>query len=235
MKPELGCAEPCLPGNLEEKLQACVKYNLWLELVNKGRRDLSTLNSYDVEVKTVQAYLLHQYSLIGRARAERRAAKEHVKSTVEVASEVGARYVLTVPSYGYGFAEQAHERCRRAFEDLAAYAGDHGVILLVEALSPRKSSFLPSLGMVHAFIASLNVENIALAADTRHAFDAGEDILAYRDSVAELHLKDSEALPPGRGEINFKRILRHPWPQLCLEYQSEGGELEGVLDFLGFL
>lgn len=226
MKLNLGCAESCLPGiTLEEKLQACKKHRLWIELIHKGERDLDVLSSYDVDVKTVQAYLLHKLSIIGRERAERRAAYEHVKSTIETASNVGAEYVLTVPSYGYEFADNPREECAEAFRDIAAIAGEYGVKVLIEALSPRRTSFLPSLAEVSSFIASLDLENTALAADTCHAYDAGEDVLVLKSQVKELHLKDSRGRPPGKGALDFAPILKgHPWPQLCLEYRSDDEE-----------
>lgn len=226
----LGCMEYCLPGvALEEKLDWCVKYRLWLELAHKGERDLDLLSSYEVEVKTVQAYLLHRFSLIGRDRAERRAAYEHVRSTIETAVEIGAEYVLTVPSYGYEFTDTPREECAGAFGDIDAFAREYGVTVLIEALSPLRTSFLPSLAEVSSFIASLDLENTALAADTCHAFDAGEDVLALKSQITELHLKDSGGRPPGEGLVNFAPILKgHRWPQVCLEYRSDNKEQELV-------
>lgn len=231
----MGCVEYCLPGStLEEKLRVCKRHKLWLELVNKEERDLGLLSSCDVKVKTVQAYLLHRYSLIGRERAERRAAWEHIRSTIEAAAEVGARYVLTVPSYGFEFTEHSYERCTGAFKNIAAFAQEYDVALLIEALSPSRTSFLPSLAEVSSFIASLNLDNIALAGDTCHALSSGEDVLAFRSQVAELHLRDSYSRPPGKGMVDFAPILRaHPWPQLCLEYKDNTEEaLKGALAFL---
>jgi sugar phosphate isomerase/epimerase len=237
MRLDLGCAEFCLPGGMEEKLRACRRHGLWMELANTGERDLSIFGSWDVEVRTVQAYLLHRYSLVGRVggRGERKAALEHVRGTVDMAQGVDAGYVLIVPGYGHDFSEDAEKRLGIVLRGLAEYAADRGVAILVEALSPRKTSLLPSLGAVEKFLLSLGEENLLLAGDTLHAFEAGEDVLDYRESIAELHLKDSDSLPPGRGGLDFKRILGEPWRQLCLEYRGDGRELEAVLDFLASL
>lgn len=231
---DLGCAEFCMPGGLEEKLRACRRHGLWMELANTGERDLSVFGSWDVEVRTVQAYLLHSYSLVGRSRGERKAALEHVRGTVDMAQGAGAGYALIVPGYGHDFTEDAEKKLGIVLRGLAGYAADRGVTILVEALSPRKTSLLPSLGSVEKFLRSLGEENLLLAGDTLHAFEAGEDVLDYRESIAELHLKDSASLPPGRGGLDFKRILGKPWRQLCLEYKSDGN-LEAALDFLASL
>lgn len=218
----LGCAEHCLPGAaLEEKLRACREHKLWLELVNKGERDLEILGSYDVKVKTVQAFLLHKISLVGVDRAERRAAREHVKNTIATAALVGAEHVLVVPSYGREFVKSFREEFAGALRDIASNAKENGITVLIEALSPLRTSFLPSLGEVSSFIAGMNLDNLALAADTGHAFDAREEVLAFKDRIAELHLKDTQGRAPGRGGLDFAAILKgHFWPQLCLEYRS---------------
>ena len=235
MRLDLGCAEFCLPGGMEEKLRACRRHGLWMELANTGERDLSVFGSWDVEVRTVQAYLLHRYSLVGRGRGERRAAMEHVRATVDMAQGIGAGYALIVPGYGHDFSEDSEKRLDIALRELAEYAADRGVAILVEALSPRKTGLLPSLGAVEKFLRSMGEENLLLAGDTFHAFEAGEDVLEYRETMAELHLKDSDSLPPGRGGLDFKRILGKPWKQLCLEYRGDGRELEAALAFLASL
>jgi sugar phosphate isomerase/epimerase len=232
MKLDLGCVEFCLPGDLPEKLTACKRHGLWLELANTAERDLGILNSYDVEVRTVQAYLLHQYSLIGWRRAERRAAREHVKTTIELASEVGARYALIIPGYGQKAVVKGKEKLDSTLKKLAGYASERGITILLEALSPRKTAFLPSLAAIQVFVASLNLENLAMAGDTCHAFEAGDDIKDYRRSLAELHLKDTDSKPPGKGVLDFRRILKKPWRQLCLEYNGNGRYLETSLRFL---
>jgi sugar phosphate isomerase/epimerase len=226
----LGCAEFCIPGELEEKLRLCREHGLWLELANTGERDLSPLDTWDVEVRTVQAFLLHHSSL-GARGGESKNAEEHVRRTVDMASEVGAAYALIVPGYGYGRPEGAEERLAESMRRLAEYAQERDVAILMEALSPRKTDLLPSMAAVQGFLERLGMENLALAADTCHAHEAGEDVLDYRELIHELHLKDTSGAPPGEGELDFKRILEKPWRQLCIEYRGEG-DVERVLDFL---
>ena len=228
---KLGCAEFCIGGGLEEKLRFCREHGLWLELANTGERDLSPLDSWRVEVRTVQAFLLHSYSL-GAGGEEGRAAVEHVQSTVDMAHEIGASYALVVPGYGFDHSGEAVQRLAGAMRGLAEYALERDVVILVEALSPRKTDLLPSLAEVHGFLARAGLEGLALAADTYHAYEAGEDVLDYRDEIQELHLKDTQGAPPGKGELDFKRLLGKPWRQLCIEYRQGGGEVEEVLSFL---
>lgn len=237
----LGCAEFCLPGkNLEKKLEAARKHNLWVELVNDKKKDLSVLNSFNVKVKSVQAYLLHDLSLLSRNPTIQKAALKHVKDTIEIASRVGAENVATVPAYGYEHITQPYKKCVEIFRELSNYALDYNIKILIEALSKKRTSFLPSLAEVRKLVKAIDRENVCLAADTCHIYDSGENVAdvlkKFRDEILELHLKDSDSLPPGRGKINFKKILKICKNSLlCLEYKSDSKkDLEDSLKHLKY-
>lgn len=237
----LGCAEFCLPGkNLEKKLEAARKYALWVELVNDKKKDLGILNSFDVKVKSVQAYLLHDLSLLSRNPAIQKAAIKHVKDTIEMAGKVGAENVATVPAYGYEHIVQPYKKCIEIFRELSNYALDYNIKILIEALSQKRTSFLPSLAEVRKLVKAIDRENVCLAADTCHIYDSGENVAEvlekFRDEIVKLHLKDSDSLPPGRGKINFKKILKICKNSLlCLEYKSNSEkDLEDSLRYLKY-
>lgn len=95
MRMTLGSVEFCLPGaSLKEKVVVAEKHNLWLELVNDKDKDLTILDSYDVDVKSVQAYLLHELSLLSGDYATSKAASRHVKDTIKLACKIGAENVV---------------------------------------------------------------------------------------------------------------------------------------------
>ncbi|MBI5254077.1 MAG: sugar phosphate isomerase/epimerase [Euryarchaeota archaeon] len=241
----LGCVEFCLPGrNLGEKLEAARKHALWVELVNDKKKDLSILNSSSVEIKSVQAYLLHDLSLLSKNAAAKKAALTHVKDTIEMAGRVGAENVLTVPTYGFEYVALPYKKCIKIFRELSNYALDCDVKILIEALSKKRTSFLPSLAEVNELVKAIDRENVRLAADTCHIYDslllcsgesATEVLKKFRDEIVELHLKDSDSLPPGKGKINFKKILKISKNSLlCLEYKGKNLErdLEDSLEHL---
>lgn len=239
----LGIAEFCLPGRtLKEKLAEAEKRRLWVELANRRRRDLSALDSFGVRIVTVQAYTLHHLSLISKIAAQRKAARKYVEETIEVARSVGAKYVLAVPSYGFDFISKPFEIAVEIFRGLCDYASERGIAILIEALSPKRTSFLPSLEQVNYFLNAIDRENAALAADTCHIHDSGEEVVEtlkkFKKEVVELHLKNSENKPPGKGSINFKGIMEVcRESQFCLEYKSKNPkrDLKGSLKFLARL
>ncbi|MDI6654581.1 MAG: sugar phosphate isomerase/epimerase family protein [Candidatus Hydrothermarchaeota archaeon] len=235
----LGCAEFCLPGkNLKERLEAARKHNLWVELVNNGKRDLSILSSFDTEIKSVQAYLLHDLSLLSKNAAIRKAALRHVKDTIEIAGKIEAGNVLTVPTYGFEYVAWPYKKCIEIFRELSNFALDFDVRILIEALSRKRTSLLPSLAETRGLVKAINRKNVCLMADTCHIYDSGENVAKmlkkFSSEIVELHLRDSESLPPGKGKLNFKKILRICKNSLlCLEYKS-GSEkdLEDSLKYL---
>jgi len=234
----LGAVDFVLGGRaVEEVLGIFEELGLWLEL---AKFDIApeVLESYQVEVRSVQAYELHRLSLTSPHREERIAALRHVKERIELAGRVGAHRVVTVPAYGYSHATKAREICVRAFRELGEHASEHGVDIAIEALSPKRTSFLPRLRDVVALVWEISRENVQAMADTMHLHDAGEDVAEvlahYGDEIAELHLKDTGSLPPGNGEINFERVFSHKLKaELCLEYS--GRSEEELREAVGFI
>lgn len=239
----LGIAEFCLPGRtLKEKLAEAEKRRLWMELANRRRRDLSTIDSFGVRIVTVQAYCLHDLSLISKSAARRKAARKHMEETIETARSVGAKYALAVPSYGFDFISKPFEIAIEIFRGICDYALERGIVILIEALSPKRTSFLPSLEQVNYFLNAVDRENAALAADTCHVYDSGEEVVEtlkkFKKKVVELHLKDGENKPPGKGSINFKGIVEVcRKSQFCLEYKSKNPkrDLKDSLKFIARL
>ncbi len=218
---DLGCVEFCLPGSLEEKLPYLEEKGLWLELANTGPRDLSALESYDVEVKAVQAYMLHEYPLLSKTRALREKAREHMVDTIRLAEEIDARSVLVVPTYGFELIENSWEECVSALRNFA----DAGMEILVEPLDPNRTSFLPKASEVAKLLEEVRRDNVAMVLDTFHIHESGEYpagvIEDYSKITREVHLRDSGAGQPGMGALDFRGIMRaSAGKRLCLEFQS---------------
>ncbi|NOZ59031.1 MAG: sugar phosphate isomerase/epimerase [Euryarchaeota archaeon] len=232
----LGAADLVMDAPLEEILGVFERLGLWLELARYGAEEV--LESYSVEVRSVQAYDLHYFSPVSPREEVRRAASEHIREKIELASRVGAVRVVTVPAYGYSHVEGAMEVCVSTFRELADFAVELGVEIAVEALSIRRTSFLPTLREVVGLVERIDRENVRAMADTMHLHDAGEDVpgivAEYGSRIAELHLRDAGSLPPGRGSLDFGAILSsRPRADLCLEYTAAGRDaLEEAVGFL---
>lgn len=223
---KLGCFEKCQSGGLEEKLGFLEARGLWLELANEGVRDLSILESYRVEVKTVQAYLLHKLRWLSPDKSVREAAQRHVMESIILAEELGAQNVLTVPTYGFLKKEKQLQIC---IENYRKAAKDTDLNILVESLSPRRTSFLPSPFEVASLVEEIALDNVRLAVDSSHIKESGHDPVSVIEQldkkIVEVHLKDDNSQPPGKGEIDFERMIKSCSNQLlCMEFESVNKE-----------
>jgi sugar phosphate isomerase/epimerase len=222
----LGCSEKCLKGGFEEKLEFLEERGLWLELANEGERDLSLLESYRVSVKTVQAYMLHKLHWLSPVEMDRVAAQSHVRETCRLAEELGAQNVLTVPTYGFSMVQNSRAVC---IENYRKAAKETSLNILVESLLPRRTSFLPNPFEVAALVEEIALENVRLAVDSLHIKEAGFEpasvIERLDDGIVEVHLKDDDSRPPGKGGIDFEEIIKSCSTQLlCLEFVSVSRE-----------
>ncbi len=220
-----GCVEQCLSGSFEDKLDLLEEMGLWLELTNTGPRDLSLLDSYSVEVKTVQAYMLHKLHWLSPDKKMQEAAYKHILDTIKIAEDIGADHVLTVPTYGFDLADNSRQLCVQNFRNISK---ETNLVILIEALSPKQTVFLPLLTAVVELVDEINRDNVGLAADTWHIQESGLDVVEiFGDfDIIELHLRDTNSTPPGQGTIDFREIIKALSPQLqCLEF-NEGTKMD---------
>jgi sugar phosphate isomerase/epimerase len=226
----LGCAEYAVPGrSLIDKLIFLRDRGMWLELANDGTKEMrevmSAVGSTGARILSVQAYRLHDLQLPSGDRGEAEAALRHVFETMEMAAGVGAENVVTTAAYGDPGMPNALERCVEIYRELGKAAGDLGVTVSVEPLGRNRTSFIPGLRDVVAFVSRVGSEWVRPMADTMHIHDNGDpvyDVIArHLDLLSEIQLRDTGSLPPGSGKLDFSKIvelLRGYGGLVCLEY-----------------
>ncbi|MEE9593956.1 MAG: TIM barrel protein, partial [Candidatus Hydrothermarchaeales archaeon] len=168
----------------------------------------------------------HELQWLNPKEKMREAAHEHVLDTIGVAEGLGADYVLTVPSYGFDVAERPREKC---IENYKRISEETHLNILIEALSPKQTGFLPSLPEVAGLVKEIDSNNVGLAADTWHIEEASGEVVdtlrQLKGEISELHLRDTDSKPPGRGNMDFKAVLDASSPRLwCLEFDMNTKE-----------
>lgn len=239
---ELGCAEFAVPGgSLEEKLKVLESHGMWLELVNDGERTVEDIqevtSGFKVGIKSIQAYLQHEVSLLSPDDRERGAAISHVKESIGIGSELGAENVVVVITYGKPGVGDPFDESVRIFGELGRFGRELGITVSLEPLGSSKTSFLPTAGEVLDLVREVNSENVKLMIDTMHAgsgdlrVERAIEELAHE--LSEIQLRDTDSRPPGGGTLEFGSILRTVREEfnglLCLEYHP-GSDPEG--DFM---
>lgn len=222
---ELGITDFAVPGHgLEEKLRVAEKHGLWLEIANEGAvwkfwRWKSLLPSFDVRVRSVQAFLQHRLSLLSRSQIERKAALNHVEQTIELASNLSAEHVVVALCYGKPGVENADEVLVKSLKELAGSAAEHGVTVGLEPLDRKRTEYRPTAEEVWEVVKLVDSEHVKLVLDTGHLWENGEDVKGvlekFGDRVSEVHLKDSGGKAPGRGRLDFGPVV-----ELCVRLKG---------------
>ncbi len=244
---QLGCVEFAIPGEaLEEKLSVLESRGMWLELANDGGREAGEisqlLKNFDVPVRSVQANLLHKLKLLSEDSAEHCAAARHVEETISMASELGAENVVTTLAYGTPTAKAPRRLALETYRKFGKLAKEHGITVSIEPLGKNRSDFLPGTSDILGLIRELGMTHVCLMADTMHIHDNGDDVYAtlarHAADISELQLRDTDSKPPGRGRLDFAKVMEKAGKfhgLLCIEYKpskNPGAEFIRACDFL---
>ena len=188
--------------------------------------------------KTEGLHLTHQ------DEGMRNAACEFLKKLTKLTAQMGGKIMVLgspqqrnlEPGTPY---EVAFERAISVIREVCELAGELGVILAIEPLSPVETSFLSSCQEARRFIAAVNRPACRMHLDMKAMAHEPIGMLAtiydYRWEVAHFHGNDVNHRGPGQGptnlnsvaqalqEINYKGWVSvepfdyHPTPEECAE------------------
>ncbi|HEX9013590.1 MAG TPA: sugar phosphate isomerase/epimerase family protein [Anaerolineaceae bacterium] len=143
-------------------------------------------------------------------------ARQRLRELVELADDLGAP-VVTVGSFR-GFAREAPRQTREDFAAVLREAGDfareRGVKLAVEPLNRYEGNLINTVAEGIAFLNELDHPAVGLLLDTYHMnIEEVSRTEPFRQAAAagvlfHVHIGDNNRLPPGRGMIDFREILR---------------------------
>lgn len=187
--------------------------------------------------------------------AEREKGVDYVKACVDLASGVGARSVLVVPSL---VGQPAPLVSREADLDAAVaplrraaeYAGSQGILLTIEPINRYEVGLVHSVADAIALARRVDHDACRAMGDTFHMqIEEGDGIpnairRAGRHWFQHLHVADNTREAPGLGTMPWRDILRalhdieyqggvslEPLPKGASPYDARGGHIPaGKLD-----
>ena len=205
-EPATAYVEHCLPAPTPEgRLGLALEHGLALEVANRPEAKFDIWADTTVPVATVQAYGMHEAHPLHPDPQRVRAARRHVRDTIEKATAIGARRVLTVCGFGHEPCDRPFERCVDFFAGVASFAREHGVLVLIEKLSRRRAGAMTGAEELARLFDELDAPDVFRAAlDTGHILDDGLDpagyFKAWRHPVEEIQLRGPNSAPPAPGE-----------------------------------
>lgn len=156
------------------------------------------------------------YNLASPAEDVRRHGVDYVTAALDLASDVGADYVLVSPGMGRGLLPPPHERLLDWFHasmaGLMRHAEKRGIRIVLENIP---FTFLPRAGALMSALAALPPDRVGVVYDVANAVFAGEDpvdgLALVRSRLAAMHLSDTSTrawmhAAVGRGSVPFESL-----------------------------
>lgn len=165
-------------------------------------------------VGTGQAYLAEGLSITDENPSVRHQAIERLKSHIDFASFFGAKVIvgLVRGKRGKRSLEETLKLFIETMSELADYAKERNVELVVEPLNRYETDFLNTLKEVRYVFEILKRDNVGVLADTFHMnieeVSIEESLRECASWIKHIHVADSNRWAPGAGHLNFESILR---------------------------
>lgn len=173
--------------------------------------------------------------------ALRRAAREYLVRSAELAGELGAPVVIVVPTYRTVPEDDRAGELARAADTIAGAAATipaGGPALALEALNRYETHLIRTLDDAEALRAAIDHPHVRVMADLFHMHLEEDDtpaaLRAHAGQLVHVHLADNQRREPGSGSLDFAaafaalRDIRYPGA-LAMEFTpaTDAGLLAG--------
>ncbi len=165
-------------------------------------------------IGTGQAYLAEKLSLTSEDEKLRLRAIERLKEHIELSSKIGGLVIIGLIRGIVGNRDK--EKVTHVFiesvKEVAEYAKEFGVKLVIEPLNRYESDFLNTADETAQVIKKISMDNLGLLLDTFHMNieerSIEESIRKHKDILLHFHVADSNRWAPGYGHIDFHSIFK---------------------------
>lgn len=178
-------------------------------------KDLSATHGLDIPaIGTGPTYVHYRISFLNNPRVRRRAL-DRLRKYVEVARDLEAIVIIGLIrgrlAEGRFTLPRAWQIIRDCLASSARVAEDHGVVLALEPINRYETELINTVAEALKMTSAVNSENVKIMADTFHMNIEEVTIEgALQQAGGELvhfHVADSNRLAPGKGHLDFARII----------------------------
>lgn len=166
-------------------------------------------------VGTGQAYLTDGLSLSSPDVNIRQKAVSRLKGHIQLASLLEADVIIGLIRGGVvKKTEQEHHMLffKEALKALCEKAENKNVRLLIEPINRYETGLLPTLESVAKVIDEIGSRQLRILMDTFHMnieeVDIYQSIEKYGAMIGHVHLSDSNRMAPGKGHIDFQKVVK---------------------------
>ena len=151
-------------------------------------------------------------------RAQREWSWNYVRKLMDLSADLGPAGVMVFGSprqrsaVGGLSSEEATRYFVEGLAGVAGHAGERGVTVLIEALSPDQTDVITTLEEAAAIVGEIGHPNVRTMFDTHNAVDEKEphDVLVdrYFDLIRHIHINENDGKHPGCGDYDFLPVMR---------------------------
>ena len=169
-------------------------------------------------------------------------AVQYLKDSVDLAVELGASVLITVPSppgravppAGFSY-DRLWGNAVKNIRAAADYAGDRGVFLAIEPLNRYESYLVNTVFQALCMAEEIAHPAVGIMADTFHMnieeSNIASAIIQAGGHLKHVHVADSNRGPAGAGHIDFSAVLHalkdiHYSGEIVMEYVCRAGDSE---------
>lgn len=185
----------------------------------KGQELAEQMKKYRLICTSLCGIFNEDRDLTARDSEKAEKAIQYLKDSVDFAVQVGAPYIIVVPSpvgrtvppkeYGN---KEAWNQAIKNIKAAADYAQKKGIRFVIEAINRYETYLVNNLDKALKFVEELNHPSVGLMADLFHMGIEERSIVQSLKKIApylwHVHLADNTREAPGMGKTDFKEALR---------------------------
>lgn len=201
------------------------------------------LRKHDIGASSIVSIYTPERDLVSSNPDIRSNAIVYIKGNVDYAAAIGAKAVSLTPTACMKIQpeveiEREWEWAVEGASEVAAYANDHGVRIVVEPWNRYETYLVNRVEQSISLVDQVGSPGIGVMVDTFHMGIEEADIAASIRSagsrLAHVHLADSNRAAPGQGHIDFVPIVEAlrdvDYQGVCsFELLPAAGDVWGVL------
>ncbi|MGQ9596148.1 MAG: sugar phosphate isomerase/epimerase family protein [Thermoproteota archaeon] len=206
---EIGIKGIEIPGSLQINPFMVSKEDL--------RRMRELLNSYEMSIVASNVIYPSDFSHTSSSELVRNRSMEYTHKLAEVASEIecpilvwGSGRVRNISSEISS--KEGYERNLRVLKEAAKAGEEFDVKFAVEPLPKNETNFVNTMKEALELVNDVNSDFVKAMADIRHMireeYDLIESLRIAGRNIIHVHLADDNSKVPGRGIIDFYKLLK---------------------------
>lgn len=176
------------------------------------------LKCYNLEASSICGIYNQERDLVSSNSEIRRNAIQYVKECSKLCREIDAPLVIVVPSAINKRGPEAHlekewEWAVEGIREAGEYAADLNVMLAIEPINRFETYLVNKVEQAIKLAEDVDLDNVQIMADCFHmnieeSSTIDKAIFNAKEKLIHIHVCDNNRLPPGKGHIDFKSIIR---------------------------